>query len=69
MPSFKKMEPMSRALRPGGAGQVNPQDVSGSFDLGTAPKAPKGPSLKMPRAPAAPKMPTLPQMPKPAKFR
>lgn len=68
MPGFKKMEPMSRALRPGGAGVVNPQDVKGGdvFDLG----AMKGPKDTAPGGPttigkgvAAPKMPKMPRAP------
>lgn len=68
--AYTKIEPMSRALRPGGEGVVAPPKSSpptlgsakGSKSLGkgaTMPKMPRIPGLKAPRAPQMPKMPRL----------
>ena len=63
MPPFQKKLPMSAALRQGGEGVVDPQDVKSAPTLGALKQArPKMPS--MPKAPSGPKAPRAPQMPK-----
>ena len=77
MAKFQKKLPMSAALRQGGEGVINPQDVKKGdvFDMGSveAPRSPRDPvgptqigkGVKAPKPPSPPKLPAGPKTLKP----